>query len=153
MEIRDFQSGDAAAFKALNEAWITRHFALEPSDRRVLDNPESEVLAKGGLILMGIEDGAAVGCVAMLAMADGGFEVAKMAVDEARRGEGLGAAMMAACIARARMLRASRLYLESNLDLKPAISLYERFGFRHLAPEERPPSPYARVSAWMELRL
>ena len=153
MEIRDFQPSDAAAFQALNEAWITRHFALEPSDRRVLGNPRGEVIDAGGVILMALDGEEPVGCVALIAMEDGGFEIAKMAVLEARRGEGLGAALMVACIERARAVGAPRLYLESNLALKPAISLYERFGFRHLRPEERPPSPYSRVGAWMELRL
>lgn len=153
MDIRDFEPRDAAAFKALNEAWITRHFALEPSDERVLGDPEGEVIAKGGVVLIGVEGEEPVACVALVALEDGGFEIAKMAVAESRRGTGLGAALMTACIARARALGAPRLYLESNLALKPAIGLYERFGFRHLPPEERLPSPYSRVGAWMELKL
>ena len=39
--IRLFEPGDAAAFKALNEAWITRLFALEPHDIEVLDDTDT----------------------------------------------------------------------------------------------------------------
>ena len=41
-------------------------------------------------------------------------------------------------------------YLESGVELEPAIALYEGLGFIHLSPERRPWSPYARVSVWME---
>ena len=80
MEIVDFRPEQAAAFKALNEAWITRYFALEPKDVELLDAPAQKIIAPGGHILLAIEDGSAVGCVALMAMPGGGFEVAKMAV-------------------------------------------------------------------------
>ena len=73
MEIRDFEPGYAAAFKALNEAWITRHYAVEPKDEELLGDPLGKIIAKGGLIPFAVEDGEAVGCCAMIPMADGGY--------------------------------------------------------------------------------
>ena len=35
--LRRFEPGDEKPFKELNEAWISRDFALEPGDREVLD--------------------------------------------------------------------------------------------------------------------
>ena len=90
MEIVEFQPAHAQAFRTLNEAWITRHFVLEAKDREVLGDPQGQIIDKGGWIFMAIEDGAAVGCVALIAMADGGYEVAKMTVAESLRGAGLG---------------------------------------------------------------
>jgi putative acetyltransferase len=52
----------------------------------VLGNPEGQILAPGGRIFMAMEDGEAVGCVAMLKLPDGGFEIAKMTVAEGLRG-------------------------------------------------------------------
>jgi hypothetical protein len=46
-----------------------------------------------------------------------------------------------------------RLFLGSNSKLGSAVHLYESFGFRHLKPEEIPPSPYARANVFMELDL
>ena len=76
MEIVDFHPDLAPAFKALNVAWISRYFALEPKDLEVLDDPVGKIIAPGGHILMALEEGEAIGCVALMLMKDGGFEVA-----------------------------------------------------------------------------
>jgi ribosomal protein S18 acetylase RimI-like enzyme len=151
MEIVDFHPDHAGAFKALNVAWISHFFALEAKDLEVLDDPAGRVLAPGGHILMAVEAGEPVGCVALMAMKGGGFEVAKMAVTDAYKGRGLGRALMAACVERARSAGAKRLYLETNSGLVPALGLYRSFGFRRIEPAE--PSPYARADVAMELTL
>jgi ribosomal protein S18 acetylase RimI-like enzyme len=151
MEIVDFRPELAGAFKALNEAWITTLFALEPKDEAVLGDPQGEVVAKGGRVLFALEDGEAVGCCALMALSDGGFELAKMAVSDACKGRGLGRALMAAAVERAKAAGAPRLYLETNSSLAPALALYRSFGFREIQPDT--PSPYARADVIMELRL
>ena len=151
VEIIDFRPELAGAFKALNEAWITTLFALEPKDRLVLGDPQGQILDKGGRVLFAVEDGDVVGCCALMAMADGGFEVAKMAVADAYKGRGLGRALMAGCVERARAAGAPRLYLETNSSLGPALGLYRAFGFVEIIPES--PSPYARADVIMELKL
>ena len=150
MEIVEFEPAHAAAFKALNEAWISKYFILEAKDREVLEDPQGKILAKGGRIFMAEQDGEAVGCVAMIAMADGGYEVAKMTVLETLRGAGLGKLLMQACIDAGVACGAPRLYLETNSSLTPAISLYSAMGFKHLAPVE---SPYVRADTFMERPL
>jgi putative acetyltransferase len=150
MEIRDFEPQYAAAFKALNEAWITKHYVMEPKDEELLNDPAGRIVAKGGLIPMAVQDGEAIGCCAMILMADGGFELSKMAVSEAHRRRGIASSIIEACVERAKARGAPRLYLESGVELKPAIALYESLGFEHLPPGRRSRSPYARVSVWME---
>lgn len=150
MQIVAFEPRHAEAWRTLNEAWIGQHFVIEAKDREVLDDPAGKILAKGGHIFMAERDGEPIGCVALMAMADGGFEVAKMTVSEAARGTGLGRLLMQACIDRARELSAPRLYLETNDSLGPALGLYRAMGFIDLPPA---PTPYARANVWMELRL
>jgi putative acetyltransferase len=149
-EIVEFEDRHAAAFKALNEAWIAKHFTLEAKDSEVLDDPQGRIIARGGRIFMAMDGDAPMGCVALIPMSDGGFEVAKMTVSEAARGAGLGRALMQRCIAAGRAAGAPRLYLETNSSLAPARALYLASGFKDLPPE---PSEYARCDAWMELRL
>ena len=149
MEIVEFEPRHAAAFKALNEAWIGKYFTLEPKDREVLDDPQGKIIAKGGRIFMAIEDGAAVGCVALLKMPDGGYEVAKMTVSERLRGSGLGRRLMERCIEAGAEDGAPRLYLETNSSLAPALALYRATGFSDLAPVE---TDYVRADVFMERR-
>jgi ribosomal protein S18 acetylase RimI-like enzyme len=152
MEIVDFEPAHAASFRALNEAWITRLFALEPKDVAVLGDPLGMIIAQGGHIFMAVEHGEPIGCVALMAMAQAkSLEVAKMAVAETHKGRGVGRDLMAACVARARQVGAVRLYLETNSTLAPALGLYRSFGFRVVEPSA--PSPYARADVVMELWL
>jgi GNAT superfamily N-acetyltransferase len=153
MPVIDFEPRFADAFRTLNEAWITRFFAMEPKDAQIIGDPQGQIIDKGGHVFIAMEDGAPVGCVALVPMPDGGFELAKMAVSEASQGRGHAKALMAACVDRARALGATRLYLESNEILTPARALYRAFGFRDLEPERRLASPYSRANVWMELPL
>lgn len=150
MEIVAFRPEHAEAFRVLNEAWISRHFTIEAKDREVLEDPRGKILDKGGAIFMAMDGAAAVGCVALLAMPDGGYEVAKMTVLETARGAGLGKRLMQACIDEGVRRGARRLYLETNSSLAPALGLYRSMGFKDLAPVE---SPYVRADVFMERAL
>lgn len=150
MEIVEFEPRYAEAFRVLNEAWISKHFTLEAKDREVLEDPQGKILGKGGRIFMALQDGRPVGCVALIRMPDGGYEVAKMTVSEEARGTGLGRRLMERCIEAGREAGAPRLYLETNSSLGPALSLYRAMGFRDLAPSQ---TEYARCDVWMERLL
>ncbi|WP_292043415.1 MULTISPECIES: GNAT family N-acetyltransferase [unclassified Brevundimonas] len=150
--VADYRPEHAAAWRSLNEGWILEcGFALEPKDHKVLGDAQGQVLDAGGHIFI-IEDGAGdyVGCCALMKMDDGGFELAKMAVRPDARGKGLSKLLMQACVERAKALKGTRLYLETNSGLAPALRLYEQFGFVYLPQRD---TPYARADVFMELRL
>jgi putative acetyltransferase len=151
--IREFRNGDEADFRRLNEEWITRYFAVEPREAALLADPQGIILDRGGRIFLAAQNGQTVGSCALLVIAPGEFEVAKMAVTESVRRTGIGRQLLEKAIAEARALGAHRLYLETNQRLAPAIRLYESIGFRHLPPERVVPSPYARANVYMELYL
>jgi len=73
-----------------------------------------------------------------------------MTVTPPARGLGLARRLLEACEAAAREAEATHLYLETNSALKPAIALYESFGFIHQSPR---PTPYARADVFMEKRF
>ena len=151
IRIVDYRPDHADAWVSLNEYWILDGgYVIEPKDRLVLDDPEAAILSRGGAIFIAEQDGEAIGCCSLMAMADGGYEVAKMAVDALAQGLGLGRRLLEACEARARAAGASRLYLETNSAQTHAIALYRRFGFVDLPAQ---PTPYARCNVWMEKRL
>lgn len=154
LEIRLLESnGDSSAFRTLNEEWITRYFVLEEKDREILDDPENTILGRGGHILLAYAGGAAIGCVALIPMGNGVYELSKMAVSPALRGLGIGRKLLEHAIAQARVIGAKSLFLGSNTKLKNAVRLYESVGFSHVPPEKIPALPYTRANVFMEMRL
>jgi putative acetyltransferase len=149
--IREFEPGDEAAFRQLNEEWITRYFRIEAKDLEALLDPQANILAPGGRIFFAAIDGECVGCCALVPTGDGEFEVAKMAVTATRQGIGIGRKLLQSTVDAARSMGTRRLYLETNHVLTPAIRLYESIGFRHMAPGHV--SPYARADVFMEIML
>lgn len=156
VRIIPFEPRHRAAWAALNTAWLMEGgFEIEAKDRRAIDHPEESFLEGGGRIFIAeradVEGGwEAIGCCALIALEDGGFEVAKMTVLQAARGLGLGRRLLEACETAARAAGAPRLYLETSSTLKPAGALYRSFGFVDLPPRS---SPYVRADVWMEKRL
>ncbi|MBW8304949.1 MAG: GNAT family N-acetyltransferase [Brevundimonas sp.] len=156
VSIVPYRPDHAAAWAGLNEAWLAEGgFVVEAKDRKVIDDPQGVILDAGGRIFMAERanpsgGGEAIGCCALMAMDDGGYEVAKMTVSPAARGLGLGRRLLEACETAARAAGAPRLYLETSSTLVPAGALYRGFGFVDLPPR---PSPYARADVWMEKRL
>jgi putative acetyltransferase len=63
--VRTFASG-AAAFRRLNEEWITRFFRIEPKEEPVLADPQASILDAGGRIFLATADERCVGCCALI---------------------------------------------------------------------------------------
>jgi putative acetyltransferase len=143
---------DVAAFRSLNEEWIAHYFAIEPQDRRQLDDPVAAYIDTGGEILIAVLDGQPVGCVALVPDGTGAYELSKMAVAPELRGQGAGRQLLCAAIEYARELGASSLFLGSSRKLVNAVHLYETLGFEHVAPETLH-MPYARADVFMKLVL
>lgn len=149
---RLFRPGDEPAFCRLNEAWISQDFVLEPADLEIIRDPKTHILDGGGQICIAELAGEAIGCCALVAIAPGEFELAKMTVTGQCRGMGVGRRLLEFALAEARRMGAHRLYLESNKKAAAAIHLYEELGFRHL-PAPAHESKYARTNVFMEMPL
>ncbi len=144
---------DARAFRKLNEEWITHYFALEQKDRDILDDPENTILRQGGHIFMAYAAGQAAGCLALIPLGNGVYELSKMAVSPGLRGLGIGRRLLEHAITEAKAIGAKSLFLGSNTKLKSAVHLYESVGFRHVPPDRIPPLPYTRANVFMEMQL
>ena len=152
VEIVDYQPQHQEAFRTLNVEWISQYFTMEESDYKALDNPQGYILDNGGYILVALYEGEPLGVCAMIKMNDGeyDFELAKMAVSPKAQGKNIGFLLASAIIEKAKSLGASKIYLESNTILKPAINLYHKLGFQKVAGK---PTPYTRCNIQMELVL
>jgi DNA-binding MarR family transcriptional regulator/GNAT superfamily N-acetyltransferase len=152
VKIVPYQPKYHKAFKALNEEWIARWFKIEKTDAKALNNPKEYILSKGGHILVALFSGEAVGVCALIKMNDPeyDYELAKMAVSPKVQGKNIGWLLGQATIKKAKSLGASKIYLESNTLLKPAINLYHKLGFQKVAARA---TPYERCNIQMELIL
>ncbi|MDH3332860.1 MAG: GNAT family N-acetyltransferase [Gammaproteobacteria bacterium] len=138
------------AFGQLNREWLEKYFRVEAVDEPVLNDPDRHVLSPGGVILYAVQEGRAVGTVALKYQGGGVYELTKMAVTRACQGQGVGRQLLRAAVARFGEIAGNRLYLESNSRLGPALSLYESAGFVHETPPE--PSDYQRADVYMVYR-
>lgn len=150
IEIVDYKPEYQDVFKSLNAEWISTYFKMEESDYKALDHPQTYILDKGGSILVALYDGEPLGVCALIKMNDDeyDFELAKMAVSPKAQGKNMGFILATAIIEKAKSLGATKIYLESNTVLKPAINLYNKLGFQKIAGK---PTPYARCNIQMEL--
>lgn len=148
ISIISYQPEHQPYFEKFNRNWIEKYFAMEPVDEYVLTNPGEALLKTGGAILMATYNGEIAGTVALRKIDDRTWEFTKMAVDESFRRKGIAEALSYASFEKARELGADKVILYSNSILQPAITLYEKLGFRHLPPEVK--GEYKRSDVKME---
>lgn len=138
-------------FIDLNIDWLEEFFEVEPYDKKVLEDCENEILAKGGFIFFVLLDAEVVGTFAYIKMNDQTFELSKMAVAKSHRGKGIGNLMMAFSIRFAEQHHWKNLVLYSSTTLDNSLHLYRKYGYMQIPLE--PDCPYKRGDIKMELRL
>ena len=132
LTIRPWSEELAPAFHDINAEWIGAMFAMEDTDREVLQRPQAHILEPGGDILFVEAEGLGlVGTCALRKSGEGAFELTKMGVLERARGLKAGEFLLRAAIRRAGELGAQKLYLLTNAKCAAAIHLYEKVGFVH----------------------
>lgn len=152
VQIVEYNDEYQSVFRALNEEWISSYFKMEAADYKALDNPKEYILDNGGKIFVALYENEPVGVCALIKMDDPDydFELAKMAVSNKCQGKNIGWLLGQAVTNAAKELGASKIYLESNTILKPAINLYHKLGFSKVVGR---PTPYERCNIQMELQL
>jgi putative acetyltransferase len=154
LTMRPMQSqADADAFRTLNEEWISNLFKLEEKDRVTLGDPQHKIIDAGGHVYMAVSGGVVLGTAALLKYGEGIYELSKMAVSPATRGQGVGRKLLAYVIQQCRELGAHTLFLGSSKKLENAVHLYESLGFRHVPPSELPEMKYDRADVFMKMDL
>lgn len=142
LEIVEYTAADGPMFTALNKEWIARYFELEAGDLKMLEDLESSILAKGGLILLAKVRKLVIGTVALLPDGDT-YELTKLAVSSAYQGQGIGRKLMDAALERAAK-KVEYVYLLTNSSLGPANHIYRSMGFREYEPSPKDKALYQR---------
>ena len=150
-EIVPYEDKHADDFARLNREWLDSFGLYEEPDGKHLYSPREYILDPGGEIFIAEEDGRVVGTCALVPVSDDVFEVAKLAVAQEARGQGLGRRLAELALNRVRERGARRVVLFSSSKLGPALKLYESLGFEHRPVPGH--QPYETADVYMELEL
>jgi len=141
-------------FAKLNYEWLEKYFNTEKGeaeDNRLLNNPEREIIKKGGEIFFALLNENVVGTCAVLKIDDSIYEIAKMGVTEKAQGKQIGKKLALTAIGYAVEKGASKLRLYTSSKLTAAQNLYRVLGF--IEVKEKPNHQYKRKLILMELDL
>lgn len=146
----DYKDQYQQSFRDINMEWLDLYHLTEPPDIEVLNNPRKTILDNGGVIYLAMHDGHVVGSAALLKEHDGIYELAKMAVAIDHRQKGISRLLLEKCLTKAKELKAKKIILFSNHQLKAALGLYEKYGFKYVTLKD---SPFMTADIKMELVL
>lgn len=136
--IQPYEKHHAKAFESINLSWLEGYIGVTDKDCEILANPERMILDQGGIILIAIEDGKAIGTICLEKHADKTL-ITKLGVAKDQRGKGIGMKLCLAVIDEAREMGLNELWLETSQKLQPAIKLYKKLGFEDMNSASRSP--------------
>ncbi len=148
VEIIPFDISLSQNFYDLNVEWLKKYFYVEPYDEKVLSNPQSFIIDQGGFIFFAKRNNEIVGVVSLINQG-AFFELSKMAVLPKHHGKKIGQKLVEFAIDFAKTSGWKNLILYSNRKLVPAITLYEKLGFKEV-PLEKDVN-YERADIKMEI--
>ena len=150
ISIIPFEEKYSSDFYNLNVAWLEKYFYVEPYDKKVLSDPKTYIIDKGGFIFFAIYNNEIVGTVALINEKEC-FELSKMAVSPKYHGQKIGQQLMDYCIEFSKNQGWKNIMLYSNKILEPAITLYKKVGFKEVELEKD--VYYERANIKMKLEL
>ncbi len=131
MKVIEYQKKYKQDFIRLNTAWVEKYFIMEETDREILSNTD-DFIQKGGMIYFAVENDQVLATCMTIPEDNYTWEILKLAADDRYSGHGAGSAVFKACMDYAIAHGAKKLTLISNHILKPALHIYEKFGFRQV---------------------
>src|SRR5437763_12903597 len=93
-------------------------------DRKLLTDPENQIIKPGGYIFFAEHNNEILGTAALIKHNNKTFELAKMAVTEKARGRQIGKKLAIQVIDTAKKHNADILFLETSKKIQTALKLY-----------------------------
>lgn len=124
---------------------------LEPSDYAILDVYRH----RRSVYFVAVAEGRVLGGAGIFPLTGGDWgtcELQRMYLCSQCRGQGIGRALLAACLDTARSFGYERCYAETVAEMSTAIAFYERHGFRRL-PAPIGETGHGHSDVWLMLGL
>jgi ribosomal protein S18 acetylase RimI-like enzyme/predicted transcriptional regulator len=153
VEIKDFTPEYKKYFQKFNYEWLEKYFKVEELDKKILLNPDEQIVRRGGYVLFARLGEDIVGTTAVLKRDDETYEIAKMAVTEKAQGKQIGRRLTDEAIARAKKAGAKKIVLKTDNRLRAAVSLYRSAGFKITHTEPTASGKYKRERFGIQMKL
>jgi N-acetylglutamate synthase-like GNAT family acetyltransferase len=132
MELVKFEDKYRQAFIDFNTDWIVTNFGfLEEHDLQTFDKIDDEI-KNGAMIFFAVENDIPLACCMSMPMEDSTWEICKLASNNKVQHKGAGNLVFKASMDWAVDNGAKRLFILSNSKLKPALHIYEKYGFKEI---------------------
>jgi DNA-binding MarR family transcriptional regulator/N-acetylglutamate synthase-like GNAT family acetyltransferase len=122
-------------FTKLNYEWLEKYFELDKEDRRILKNPEKEIIKKGGEIFFAILSENVVGTCSVTKIDDTSFNIKNICVTEKEKGRQIGKKLALTSIGYAVEKDAERITININNKFNTALNLFRGLGFKEVKKE------------------
>jgi GNAT superfamily N-acetyltransferase len=132
LELVKFEEKYRQAFIDFNTDWIVSNFGfLEEHDKETFEKIDEEI-QKGAMIFFAVENEIPLACCMSKPMNDNTWEICKFGSNKKVQHKGAGNIVFKAAMDWAFEKGAKRLFIISNSKLKPALHIYEKYGFKEI---------------------
>lgn len=132
MELSKFEEKYRQAFIEFNTDWIVSNFGfLEEHDKETFQKIDQEI-SKGAMIFFAVENEVPLACCMSTPMESDTWEICKLGSNKNVPHKGAGNLVFKAAMDWALEHGAKRLFILSNSRLKPALHIYEKYGFKEI---------------------
>lgn len=131
LEILEYSPEYKDDFKRLNMEWMAQ-FKLDVAHQLLIDDPDHQIIEKGGAIFFAKVDDKVVGTAALIRESNKLYEIADMAVTPQYQGRHIGKSLLIKAVDKAKALGGKQVYLITSTKLKTSLEMYKTFGFREM---------------------
>lgn len=136
MKVLPFEEKYRQDFIDFNTEWIVSNFGfLKEHDKRTFEKIDDEIKA-GAMIFFAVENDVALATCMATPMHGTTWEICKLGSNKNVLHKGAGSAVFEAAMQWALDHGAERLFILSNRKLKPALHIYEKYGFKEIKLED-----------------
>lgn len=136
MKVIPFEEKYRQDFIQFNTDWIVSNFGfLEGHDKETFEKIDEE-MEEGAMIFFAVENDVALATCMAMPMEGTTWEICKLGSNKNIPHKGAGSAVFEKAMEWAFNHGAERLFILSNSKLKPALHIYEKYGFKEIKLED-----------------